>query len=135
LTPRSGLTAHRLSLRPLTDLGQRAPMARPRIDTNARRSRQVSIRLTPAEARAIEAAVARAGRPPVAFIRSAALAAAGAASRLREPARTEATAIRQELRRIGANLNQALRLAHAGRDADLAAAVTAVRDVVARRLA
>ncbi|MCE2541241.1 MAG: plasmid mobilization relaxosome protein MobC [Acidobacteria bacterium] len=104
-------------------------MARPRIDTNARRSRQVSIRLTPAEARAIEAAVARAGRPPVAFIRSAALAAAGAASRLREPA------IRQELRRIGANLNQALRLAHAGRDADLAAAVTAVRDVVARRLA
>ena len=110
-------------------------MARPRIDTNARRSRQVGIRLTPAEARVIEAAAARTGRPPVAFIRSAALAAAGAASRLREPARTEATAIRQELRRIGANLNQALRLAHAGRDTDLATAVTAVRDVVARRLA
>ncbi len=109
-------------------------MARPRIDTNARRSRQVGIRLTPAEARVIDAA-ARAGRPPVAFIRSAALAAAGAASRLREPARTEATAIRQELRRIGANLNQALRLAHAGRDTDLATAVSAVRDVVARRLA
>ena len=109
-------------------------MARPRIDTNARRSRQVGIRLTPAEARVIEAA-ARTGRRPVAFIRSAALAAAGAASRLREPARTEATAIRQELRRIGANLNQALRLAHAGRDPDLAAAVTAVRDIVARRLA
>ena len=109
-------------------------MARPRIDTNARRSRQVGIRLTPAEARVIEAA-ARNRPPAVAFIRSAALAAAGAASRLREPARTEATAIRQELRRIGANLNQALRLAHAGRDPDLAAAVTAVRDIVARRLA
>ena len=110
-------------------------MARPRIDTNARRSRQVGLRLTPAEARLIEAAAARAGRPVVAFIRSAALAAAGTATRLREPARTEATAGRQELRRIGANLNQALRLAHAGRDADLAAAVNAVREVVARRLA
>ena len=110
-------------------------MARPRIEANARRSRQVGIRLTPAEARVIEAAAARAGEPPVAFIRVAALAAAGAATRHGEPARTEATAIRRELRRIGANLNQALRLAHAGRDTDLAAAVTAVRDVVARRLA
>lgn len=109
-------------------------MARPRIDANARRSRQVGIRLTPAEARLIEAAAARAGQPPVAFIRSAALAAAGTASRHREPTRTEA-AIRQELRRIGANLNQAVRLAHAGRDADLAAAVHAARDAVARRLA
>ena len=110
-------------------------MARPRIDANARRSRQFGIRLTPAEARLIEAAAARAGRPPVAFIRSAALAAAGTASRHAELARTEAAAIRQQLRRIGANLNQVLRLAHAGRDADLAAAVHAVRDVVARRLA
>ena len=110
-------------------------MARPRIDDNARRSRQFGIRLTPAEARLIETAAARAGRPPVAFIRSAALAAAGAATRRAELARTGATAIRQELRRIGVNLNQALRLAHAGRDADLAAAVDAVRDAVARRLA
>ena len=110
-------------------------MARPRIDANARRSRQFGIRLTPAEAGLIEAAAARAGRPPVAFIRAAALAAAGAASRLREPARTEATAIRQELRRIGANLNQAVRLAHAGRDSDLAAAVNTVHDAIARRLA
>ena len=46
-----------------------------------------------------------------------------------------ATAIRQELRRIGANLNQAVRLAHAGRDSDLAATVDAARDAVARRLA
>ena len=110
-------------------------MARPRIDANAQRSRQFGIRLTPAEAHAIKAAAARAGRLPVAFIRSAALAAAGTATRHGEPARTEATAIRQELRRIGANLNQALRLAHAGRDTDLAAAVNAARDVVARRLA
>ena len=84
-------------------------MARPRIDDNARRSRQVGIRLTPAEARLIEAA-ARAGRPPVVFIRSAALAAAGVASRHGEPAPTGAAAIRQELQRIGVNLNQALRL-------------------------
>ena len=110
-------------------------MARPRIDANTRRSRQFGIRLTPAEARLIEAEAARAGRPPVAFIRAAALAAAGAASRHGEAVRTEATAIRRELRRIGANLNQALRLAHAGRDSDLAAAVNAARDVVARRLA
>ena len=110
-------------------------MARPRIDDNARRSRQVGIRLTPDEARLVEAAAARAGRPPVAFIRSAALAAAGSVTRHGEPARTEAMAIRQELRRIGANLNQAVRLAHAGRDSDLAAAVQAVRDAVARRLA
>ena len=110
-------------------------MARPRIDANARRSRQFGIRLTPAEAGLIEAAAARAGRPPVAFIRAAALAAVGVPSRHGEPARTEATAIRQELRRIGANLNQALRLAHAGRDSDLAAAVNAARDIVARRLA
>ena len=110
-------------------------MARPRINANARRSRQVGIRLTPAEARLIEAAAARAGQPPVAFIRSAALAAAGTATRHGEPAPTGATAVRQELRRIGSNLNQALRLAHAGRHTDLAAAVNAVRDVVARRLA
>ena len=109
-------------------------MARPRIDANARRSRQFGIRLTPAEARLIEAAAARAGRPPVAFIRSAALSATGTATRHGEPARTEPTAVRQELRRI-VNLNQALRLAHAGRDSDLAAAVNAVRDAVARRLA
>ena len=106
-------------------------MARPRIDDNARRSRQFGIRLTPAEAGLVEAAAARAGRPAAAFIRLAALAAAGAASRHDEPARTEPTAIRQELRRIGVNLNQAVRLAHA----DLAAAVNAVRDAVARRLA
>ena len=86
-------------------------------------------------ARVIEAAAARAGRPPVAFIRSAALAAGGTATRHGEPIRTEATAVRQELRRIGANLNQVLRTAHAGRDADLAAAVNAARDAVARRLA
>ena len=110
-------------------------MARPRIEANARRSRQFGVRLTPAEARLVETAAARAGRPPVAFIRAAALAAAGAATRHDEPARTEATAVRQELRRIGVNLNQALRLAHAGRDADLAAAVNAARDVVTRRLA
>ena len=110
-------------------------MARPRIEANARRSRQFGIRLTPAEARLVEAAAARAGRPPVAFIRAAALAAAGTATRRGEPARTEATAIRQELRRVGVNLNQVLRVAHAGRDTDLAAAVNAVRDVVARRLA
>ena len=110
-------------------------MARPRIDDNARRSRQFGIRLTPAEAGLVEAAAARAGRPPVAFIRAAALAAAGAASRHGEPARTEAAETRQELRRIGANLNQALRLAHTGRDTDLAAVVNAVRDAVARRLA
>ena len=71
----------------------------------------------------------------MAFIRSAALAAAGAATRHREPARTEATAIRRELRRIGANLNQTVRLAHAAAITDFAAAVNAVRDVVARRLA
>ena len=110
-------------------------MARPRIEANARRSRQFGIRLTPAEARLVEAAAARADRPPVAFIRSAALAAAGTATRHVEPVRTGATAIRQELRRIGVNLNHAVRLAHAGRDSDLAAAVNAVRDVVARRLA
>ena len=58
-------------------------MARPRIDANARRSRQFGVRLTPAEARLVEAAAARAGRPAVAFIRAAALAAAGRG----EPAR------------------------------------------------
>ena len=75
-------------------------MARPRIDNNARRSQQFGIRLTPAEACVIEAAAARAGRPTVAFIRSAALAAAGTASRHGEPAQTGATGIRQELRRM-----------------------------------
>ena len=110
-------------------------MARPRINANARRSRQFGIRLTPAEARLVEEAAARAGQPPVAFIRLAALAAAASPSRHAGPAATEAAAIRRELRRIGVNLNQAVRLAHAGRDTDLAAAVHAVRDVVARRLA
>ena len=111
-------------------------MARPRIDTNAR---PFAAGRHPPDA--LRGARHRGGgganRPTARGLHPLGGAGRGrrGPARLREPARTEATAIRQELRRIGANLNQALRLAHAGRDPDLAAAVTAVRDIVARRLA
>ena len=64
------------------------------------------------------------------------LAAAGTATRHGEPAPTGATAVRQELRRIGSNLNQACRRLHA-LDGDNAAAVAAVEhaaDAVGRFL-
>ena len=111
-------------------------MGRPRL--SVKRDRQFGVRLTDAEASAIEAAASRRGQPPVVFIRSAAIEVAAetvpeaAAAETVPEAAAEAiarvntaaaeTARRAELRRIGVNLNQVVRHLHEGRgdlDTDL----------------
>ncbi|MCY4029515.1 MAG: plasmid mobilization relaxosome protein MobC [Acidobacteria bacterium] len=113
-------------------------MGRPRL--SVKRDQQFGIRLTDAEALAIAAAAGRRGMPPVAFIRSAALEAAGAsvaAAPSEDSASTDAVERRSELRRIGSNLNQAVRRLHQGREdlAELRRLVEEVRDQVALEVA
>ena len=115
-------------------------MGRPRL--SVKRDRQFGIRLTDAEVSAIAAASARRGMPPVAFIRSAALEAAGSSpvDAAAAGASAEAVARRSELRRIGSNLNQAVRRLHqGGREeedlAELRRLVEEVRDQVALEVA
>lgn len=112
-------------------------MGRPRL--SVKRDQQFGIRLTDAEALAIAAAAGRRGMPPVAFIRSAALEAAGSsvAAPPADSASTDAVERRSELRRIGSNLNQAVRRLHQGREdlAELRRLVEEVRDQVALEVA
>lgn len=110
-------------------------MGRPRL--NVKRDQQFGVRMTDAEALAIAAAADRRGMPPVAFIRSAALEAAGVSVAAADSASTEAVERRAELRRIGSNLNQAVRHLHQGREdlADLRRLVQEVRDQVALEVA
>jgi len=111
-------------------------MGRPRL--SVKRDQQFGIRLTGAEALAIAAAADRRGVPPVAFIRSAALEAAGArVASAADSASADAVERRSELRRIGSNLNQAVRRLHQGRDdlAELRRLVEEVRDQVALEVA
>lgn len=86
-------------------------MARPRLDPRHRRDRQINIRVTAAEARLL-AEYAEAERLTVAaYLRRRGL-------RRRPPPRRVLAVdpeLRQELNRIGWNLNQAVRLAHQGR--------------------
>ena len=109
-------------------------MGRPRLDDARLRRHKIGIRLTDAESAAVRRAAGRRRVRPGRFIREAAVEAAGAPP---APAAetAEAHALRSELRRIGGNLNQALRIAHTGGDADLLRAVEAARAAVAGRLA
>lgn len=111
-------------------------MGRPRL--SEKRTRQFGVRLTDAEAIAVEAAAARRGVPPVLFIRSAALVAATGAGGTTTPDAVDRVspdaaeiARRAELRRIGVNLNQVVHHLHQGRNdrEDLAALRSLVEEV------
>ena len=86
-------------------------MARPRLPASLRRTRQINLRVTEAEARTL-AGHAEASRLTVpAYLRRRGL---------RRPAPATAVAelppeLRRELNKIGVNLNQLTRLAHQGR--------------------
>ncbi len=116
-------------------------MARPRIEAAQRRTHQVGVRVTAAEAAAIRAAAQRAGEPPVEWLRRLALEAAGAPAPSPPVAERERLerwrSIWQELRRVGANLNQVARRMNAGERVggeELLAALQDVRAVVDREV-
>ena len=86
-------------------------MARPRMNPAARRTRQINVRVTAAEAAALAEHAGRARLTVSAYLRRRGL-------RRRVRAVTErrlAAADRRELNRIGVNLNQITRLMHTGR--------------------
>lgn len=88
-------------------------MARPKLDPAQRRTQQVSISLSPAEFAALKAKADRAETNVTAFARSAALG--------QKVSVTESTApdflTRNELRRIGVNLNQIAKALNAQQEA------------------
>ena len=86
-------------------------MARPRLNPDQRRTRQINVRVTEAEAAALAEQAGRARLTVAAYLRRRGL-------RRRVRAVTErrlAAADRRELNRIGVNLNQMTRLMHTGR--------------------
>lgn len=100
-------------------------MGRPRKDTDARRDDRLNLRLTPAERISVEANAAFYGLPPAEYARRCVLDKRMPASQSeRQAVAARATA----LLRIGNNLNQLTRHAHAGRGiADDALLVTLAR--------
>ena len=92
-------------------------MGRPQLTAGRRRTKQLGVRLSAAEWRAVAARASRAGVRPATFVREAALSAPG---RSVSPSADVATVEeRRELRRIGANLNQVARRLNAGLDAEV----------------
>ena len=98
-------------------------MGRPRLDAEQRRTRQVGVRVTKAEAAELAAAAkARGWSTLAAFVRAAALRTARADTsaeatppELIDQASLDHEAeVRRELRRIGVNVNQIARGLHAG---------------------
>ena len=106
-------------------------MGRPRLEEARRRRQKIGASVTDAEARLIKAAARRRRLSPGVFVRTVALAAATDA--VAEP--VDLAVLRAEVRRIGANLNQVLRLAHQGQDADLVDAVRRAAAVVSKVVA
>ena len=112
-------------------------MPRPPKQNRDRRGRPVGIRLTPAEGTAIRTAAEQAGVSPAAFMRRAALDRAADPAPLAAPPDPDPSAalVRRELRRIGANLNQALKVVHTtGDTADLRDAIRDVRAAIEEHL-
>jgi len=115
-------------------------MPRPKVADDQRRSREVAILLNGPESRAVREAAKRRSMRVSAFVRAAAIAAAADAvpDPGDEPRQLEpdpgAVALRREIRRLGSNLNQALRLAHQGGSPDLRAAVDDLRTAVEKVL-
>lgn len=93
------------------------------------------------ESRAVREAAKRRSMRVSTFARQATVAAAAAAipDPGEEPRQLEpdpgAVALRREIRRVGSNLNQAVRLAHQGGSPDLQAAVEDLRAAVEKVLA
>lgn len=107
-------------------------MARPRVEAARRRRNVVGVRLTDDEYAAVRAAALSAGETPGAWMRGTALAGI-------EKPRPEApahgppaaqAAVLCELRRIGGNLNQAVRLAHSGRWSNIRGTLESLREAV-----
>jgi hypothetical protein len=88
-------------------------MARPKIDPSKRRTEQVNLRLSPAELMTLQGKADAAGTTAVAFARSAALGRTVKAP----PTSSVDFDTRQELRRIGVNLNQIAKALNARREA------------------
>jgi len=88
-------------------------MARPKIDPTERRTAQVSVAVSPAEMAALQEKAARAGMNVTAFARAAALSRKLPTA----PASSVDFETRQELRRIGVNLNQIAKALNARREA------------------
>ena len=115
-------------------------MPRPTVDDEHRRRREVAILLSEPESRAVRAAAAQRSMRVSAFARDATLAAAAAlfpdGEDLPDPEpNPAAVALRREIRRLAANLNQLIRLAHQGRDPDLLPAVEKLRAAITMAIA
>ena len=86
-------------------------MARPRLNPAERRTRQINVRVTEAEAAALAEQAGRARLTVAAYLRRRGLRRPVRAA----PERRLAAEDRRELNRIGVNLNQMTRLMHSGR--------------------
>ena len=115
-------------------------MPRPKVEDDQRRRREVAILLNGPESRAVREAAKRRSMRVSAFVRAAAVAAAAVAvpDPRDEPRQLEpdpgAVALRREVRRLGSNLNQAMKLAHQGGSPNLQAAVDDLRAAVEKVL-
>ena len=107
-------------------------MARPRKDDTARRTAQIGVRFTGDELDQLIRAAARAGLPVAAYIRQLSLS-----GRVVVPERRSLDwPAFDELRRIGVNLNQAMRVANAQRfiPPELVRAAAAVEAFLSREI-
>ncbi|MCY4507112.1 MAG: hypothetical protein OXG35_09155 [Acidobacteria bacterium] len=115
-------------------------MPRPKVAEDEKRRRELAILLTGPESRAVREAARRRGQRPSAFVRAAAIAAAVAVvpDVREEPPQLApdpgAIALRREIRRLGNNLNQAVRLAHEGGHPNLLKPVEELRAAIAQVL-
>lgn len=113
-------------------------MARPRLDQDVRRDKLLGVRLSAEERARVTTAAERAGMPPSVWARQVLLTAIAnpnaTVAVVDEAGSIEAAERRAALRRIGANLNQAVRHLHGGGDADLRPIVLDLRDVIAREV-
>ena len=113
-------------------------MARPRLDQDARRDKLLGIRLSAEERARVTAAAERAGTQPGVWARQVILTAIADPNAIvavgDEAGSVEAAERRAAMRRIAANLNQAVRHLHGGGDADLRSIVLELRDVIAREV-
>ena len=115
-------------------------MPRPKVADDQRRRREVAILFTVPESRAVREAAKRRSMRVSAFVRAAAIEAAADAvpDAVDEPHQLEpdpgAVALRREIRRLGSNLNQTLKLAYQGGSPDLQTAVENLRAAVEKVL-
>ena len=109
-------------------------MARPRLEAELRRGRVVGVRLTDAEWTAVGRAAKSSGEKRGAWVRRAALNALDNPPGVSLPSSEalERASDRREARRLGNLLNQALRLAHAGRVVDIGGELAALRPALLR---